>query len=79
MNEGFTVAESVNLSRDFTNAPPNIMTPTKLAEAAMEIANKTDIICDVLNGDQMSRIGMGAIMGVAQGSAEPPKLIVMKY
>ena len=41
VNEGFTVAESVNLSRDFTNAPPNIMTPTKLAEAAMEIANKT--------------------------------------
>ncbi len=79
LNEGITVAESVNLSRDFSNSPPNVMTPTKLAESAIEISNKTDIICDVLDGDDMSRMGMGAIMGVARGSAEPPKLIVMKY
>ena len=77
LNEGITVAESVNLSRDFSNSPPNVMTPTKLAESAIEISNKTDIICDVLDGEDMSRMCIGEIMGVAHWSAEPQKLIVM--
>ena len=76
---GATLAEATMLARDLVNHPANIMTPTRMAEAARDVANAVGLELDVLERDRMAQHGMGALLGVAQGSAEPPKLIVLNY
>ena len=76
---GATLAEATMLARDLVNHPANIMTPTRMAAAAREVANAVGLELDVLERDRMAQHGMGAFLGVAQGSDEPPKLIVMTY
>lgn len=79
IREGSIVADSVNFARDLVNAPSNHMTPGALAEAARRTAQETGLECKVLERDEMERLGMGALLGVAKGSAEAPKLIVLRY
>ncbi len=76
---GRIIAEAVNLSRDLGNQPSNILTPTRLAQIAQEIAAEAGLTCEVLEREQMERLGMGALLGVARGSHEPPKLITLTY
>ena len=76
---GTVLAESTMLARDLVNHPANVMTPTKMAETAREVAESVDLELDVMDRDRMQEHGMGAFLGVAQGSEEPPKLIVMTY
>ena len=76
---GTVLAESTMLARDLVNHPANVMTPTKMAEAAREVAESVGLELDVMDRDRMREHGMGAFLGVAQGSEEPPKLIVMSY
>ncbi len=65
--------------RDMVNAPANTLTPTKMAQEAKAISKATDIECKVLNLKEIEKNKMGAIVGVAKGSREEPKLIVMQY
>jgi leucyl aminopeptidase len=74
-----TVAEAQNFTRNLVNEPPNKLTPRALAEAARQMAAHTNLECEILDRDQLTRLGMGALLGVAQGSANPPFLIVLKY
>ena len=76
---GATLAEATMLARDLVNHPANIMTPTRMAAAARDVANAVGLELDVLERDRMAQHGMGAFLGVAQGSDEPPKLIVLTY
>ena len=76
---GTVLAESTMLARDLVNHPANVMTPTKMAEAAREVAETVGLELDVMDRDRMREHGMGAFLGVAQGSEEPPQLIVMTY
>ncbi len=76
---GTVLAESTMLARDLVNHPANVMTPTKMAEAAREVAETVGLDLDVMDRDRMREHGMGAFLGVAQGSEEPPQLIVMTY
>jgi leucyl aminopeptidase len=73
------VAESSNLARDIANEPANFGTPTRLAEAARDAGKSAGFKVSVLDKAEMKRLGMGALLAVAQGSAEPPKFIVMDY
>ncbi len=73
------VAESTNLVRDLVNRPANEMTPTILAEKAREIGAQGGMEVDVLDEEEMRRLSMGALLGVAAGSAEPAKLIAVRY
>ncbi|MFX8223192.1 leucyl aminopeptidase, partial [Acinetobacter baumannii] len=60
--------------------PPNICNPAYLAQQAQEFAARFDATsCEVLDREQMEALGMGSLLAVARGSANPPKLIVMKY
>ena len=77
--EGSLTAEAVNLCRDMANEPANFMTPTRMAEIALEVANETGVDIEVLERPRMEELGMGEFLGVAQGSAEPAKLIVLRY
>ncbi|MGH9943237.1 MAG: leucyl aminopeptidase [Pyrinomonadaceae bacterium] len=76
---GRVVGESVNFTRDLSNEPGAYMTPTIMAERAQQIAKEFGLEVSVLEREQMEQEGMGALLCVARGSDEPPKLIVMKY
>jgi leucyl aminopeptidase len=79
LDRGRILAEAQNFSRDLANEPANVLTPTLLAERAKQMASEFGLECEVLDQDRMRQLGMGALLGVAQGSAEPPALIVIRY
>jgi leucyl aminopeptidase len=73
------IGEATNLSRDIAVEPPNLLTPLTLADRARQMAEGCGLSFEVLDQDRMRQLGMGALLGVAQGSANPPALIVMQY
>jgi leucyl aminopeptidase len=77
--KGRIVAEATNLARDWINEPANYMTPTDLAKVAQELARAHGLDLTVLDREQMEKEGMGSLLGVAKGSCQPPKLIVLSY
>ena len=76
---GRIVGESVNFTRDLANEPGAYMTPTIMAERAQEIANQFGLDIDVLDQARMEQEGMGALLSVARGSDQPPKMMVLTY
>ena len=76
---GQTTADGTILARDMVNEPANVMTPTNMAEMAAQVADTQDLSLEVFEASQMGEMGMGALLGVAQGSDQPPKLIVLGY
>ncbi|MCL4425950.1 MAG: leucyl aminopeptidase [Firmicutes bacterium] len=76
---GQTLAEATNLARDITNQPANLMIPEKMALLAQEMARREGLTVTVLDEQEMEKKGMGALLGVARGSQEPPRLIVLRY
>ncbi len=79
LDEARILAESQNFTRDLVNEPSNHMTPTILADRAQAMAKETGLKCEVFGPDKIKELKMGAFWGVAQGSDEPPALIVMRY
>lgn len=79
VRKGQIMAEATSLARDMVNEPSNCMTPARMAEVAKEIAGKYDLEFQVFNSKDMEAMGMGALLGVARGSNEPPKLITLSY
>jgi leucyl aminopeptidase len=79
VDRGRILAEAQNFTRGLANDPPNLLTPMRLAERARELATEFGLECEILDQDRMRQLGMGALLGVAQGSAEPPALIVLRY
>ena len=79
LDEGRIVGESQNFTRDLVNEPSNRLTPSILADRARKMATETGLQCEVLGPDEIKALKMGAFWGVAQGSEEPPALIVLKY
>ncbi|MGB0119280.1 MAG: leucyl aminopeptidase, partial [Terriglobales bacterium] len=73
------IAESQNFTRDLVNEPSNLMTPTILAERAKKMAAEVGLKCETYGADKIKELKMGAFWGVAQGSDEPPALIVLRY
>ncbi|MGB9492845.1 MAG: leucyl aminopeptidase [Terriglobales bacterium] len=76
---GRIVAESQNFTRDLVNEPSNLMTPSLLAERAKKMASEVGLACETYSTDKIKELKMGAFWGVAQGSDEPPALIVLRY
>ncbi len=77
--EAQIVGESQNFTRDLVNEPSNRMTPTILAERAKKMCAEVGLKCEVYGPDKIKEMKMGAFWSVAQGSDEPPALIVMTY
>jgi len=77
--KGRIVAEATNLARDMVNEPANYMTPTIMAETATNLAQTYGLEVTILSREQMVELGMGALLGVAQGSQQPPKFIILRY
>ncbi len=73
------VAEATNLARDMVNEPANYMTPSQMVEVAREIAGRYGLEFKVFDRKDMEMMGMGALLGVAAGSNQPPKLMILSY
>jgi leucyl aminopeptidase len=76
---GEVVAESTVMVRDMVSSPSADMTPTIIAAKARDIAKEFGLKLQVLERQQMEKLGMGALLGVASGSAQPPKFIIVEY
>ena len=79
LNEAQVIGESQNFTRDLVNEPSNRMTPTILADRAKKMCAEVGLQCEVYGADKIKEMKMGAFWSVAQGSDEPPALIVMRY
>ncbi|MGH8711263.1 MAG: leucyl aminopeptidase, partial [Burkholderiales bacterium] len=79
LKQALAIAEGVKLTKDLGNLPPNICTPSYLAEQALQIAKKHNLKAEVLEQKDMEKLGMGSLLSVARGSNQPPKLIVLHY
>jgi leucyl aminopeptidase len=76
---GSLIAESQNFARELVNEPSNKMTPRILASRAEAMARECGLSVDVLDERRIAELKMGALLGVAQGSDEPPRVIVVRY
>lgn len=79
LDEGRIIAESANFTRDLVNEPSNLMTPAILAERAEEMARDFGLESKTLGPEEIRALKMNAFWAVAQGSGEPPRLIVLRY
>ncbi len=78
--EGKYIADGVNFARELGNTPPSIMTPALLAQQAKELAQFSNALnVTILEREDMRQLGMGCLLGVAQGSELPPKFIILEY
>jgi leucyl aminopeptidase len=79
LNEGIILAESQNFARTLINEPGNILTPTELGKRTSAMAADFGLTCEVHSTEKILDLKMGAFAAVAQGSPEPPALIVLRY
>lgn len=79
IEKGMLIANAVNNTRILSNTPGGDMTPKILAEAARKAAQETSAKVTVLEPKEMKELGMGGIMGVAKGSSEEPRFIILEY
>jgi leucyl aminopeptidase len=77
--QGVAIAEGMALTKDLGNLPPNVCTPAYLATQARDLAKRYRMKVQVLEREDMQRMGMGTLLSVAQGSHQPPKFIVLEY
>ena len=78
--EATAIAKGVRFARELGNLPPNICNPAWIAAQAQQIADEhPGVTLEVLEREDMLKLGMGSLLGVAQGSANPPKLIVLGW
>ena len=79
MARGSVIGEAQNFARDLINEPSNKLTPKILAEKAEAMARQAGLAVDVLDEKRIVDLKMGALLSVAQGSIEPPRMIVITY
>jgi leucyl aminopeptidase len=79
LQRGRILGEAMNYTRNLANIPGNLLPPRELAERARELARETSLHIEVLNKASMEELGMGSLLGVAQGSDEPPFFVHLKY
>ena len=77
VQRGQILAESTNFARDLGNEPPNVLSPIEFAERARRMAREVGLDCEVYGPDWMRAEGMGALLGVASGSARSRRFIVL--
>ena len=79
LDRGRVLAECCNIARDLANEPSNLLTPAELASRAGAVASGTELEIEVLDEMAIERLGMGLLLGVGRGSAEPPRVIVLTH
>ena len=78
-DRGLIFSDATRLSRDLVNEPPNQLTPTVLAERAIALAGERGMDSQVLGPAELTEQGFGALLGVARGSTEEPRFIILEH
>jgi leucyl aminopeptidase len=76
---GYILAACSNLARALANEPANVITPRTFADIAVQVAAESGLKADVLDEDRLAGLNMGLLLGVAKGSAERPRMVVLRY
>src|SRR3954453_19586517 len=76
---GLAFGNGTNSARTLVNIPGNLLTAKDMADYAQKLASKYDFEVEILDKEEIEKLGMGAFLAVNQGSTEPPKMIVLKY
>ena len=79
VERGRILAEATNFCRDLANEPSNYLTPTEMADRAKDLAAEAGLQCEIYGPGWMSEKGMGGVLGVAAGSDQEPRFIVLRY
>lgn len=79
LDQALVICRAVALARDLVNEPGNVKAPAYLADQARRMALENGLECTVLNRTELEKEGLGALLGVAQGSVREPQLIVLQY
>jgi leucyl aminopeptidase len=79
VERGRILGESCNLAKELANEPSNVLTPRTFAERGARIAREAGLVVEILDEHEIDRLRMGLLLGVAKGSAEPPRVLVMKH
>ena len=79
LDRGRIIGEAQNFTRELGNEPSNLMTPSMLAERAAAMAREAGLAIDILDEKRIAELKMGALLSVARGSVEPPRMIVLTY
>ena len=80
VSQGNALGQGMHLSRDLANLPGNLCTPRYLATTAKKLArDHKNLSCKVLDEAEMAKLGMGSLLSVSAGSAEPARFIIMEY
>jgi len=79
LNRGRVIADAQNFARDLINEPSNKLTPKILAEKAQAMAKDAGLAVEILDEKRIADLKMGALLSVAQGSVEPPRMMVVTY
>ena len=77
--KGRTIAAAVNLARELANEPANVLTPSVFAERAVQLVRESGASAEVLDETAIGELKMGLLLGVARGSVEPPRVLVMRH
>lgn len=79
LHVGRIFGKATNSARTLVNTPGNLLTSTDMANYAVDLAERYNFEVEILDKEDMLKLGMGALLAVNQGSTEPPKMIVLKY
>lgn len=79
INRGRILADATNFTRELVNEPSNVLTPSALAEHARDMATRYGLEIDIIDENRLKELGANAILGVARGSDEPARLVVLRY
>lgn len=79
IERGQAFGEATNLARNLINIPGNLLTPSELAMAAIEIAERHNLPAEVFDEREIEQKGMGGLLAVGKGSINPPRMIVIRY
>lgn len=79
IDRGRTLGESSNIARALANEPSNTLTPREFADRAAAIARAVGVGVEILDEHRIAELGMGLLLGVARGSDEPPRLVVLRH
>ena len=79
VERGRILGDASNMARAFANEPSNVLTPRVFAERAAAAAREAGLVVEILDEPAIERFGMGLLLGVARGSAEPPRIVVLRH
>ena len=79
IRDAVCLANGVELTRDLGNLPPNICTPGYIRDAARLLAKGTKLKCEIFDKKNLEKLGMGSFLAVAQGSVQPPYMVVLTH